>query len=53
MKFNRGYSQTNKREPLKYNQFWNGRDQGKTLANRSWDDTGNADRFMDRFGDLS
>lgn len=24
----------------------------KTYPNRSWDDTGNADRFMDRFGDL-
>lgn len=41
-------------ESLKYDiNFGTGEiDQPKDYPNRSWDDTGNADRFMDRFGDL-
>ena len=50
------YTPTNKREPLKYDLSF--LDKGKTteevkeLPARSWDDTGNAQRFMDNFGDL-
>lgn len=48
------YTPTTKKEPLKYDiNFGTGEiKKEKTLPNRSWDDTGNADRFMDRFGDL-
>lgn len=48
------YNPTSKREPLKYDiSFGNeGKTKPKAYPPRSWDDTGNADRFMDRFGDL-
>ena len=41
-------------ESLKYDiNFGTGEiEKPKDYPNRSWDDTGNADRFMDRFGDL-
>lgn len=45
--FNRG------KAPLKYNfEFANQAEKKKDSPPRSWDDTGNADRFMDRYGEL-
>ncbi|KRL95549.1 phage/plasmid primase, P4 family [Levilactobacillus hammesii] len=45
--FNRG------KAPLKYNfEFANQAEKKKDTPPRSWDDTGNADRFMDRYGEL-
>lgn len=48
------YSPSAKREAPKYDINFGGDDtkEEKTYPNRSWDDTGNTDRFMDRFGDL-
>lgn len=44
---------TPKREPLKYDlAFLETKKQKKEHPPRSWDDTGNASRFMDHFGDL-
>lgn len=40
-----------KKEPLKYH-FTFDRSSDKNYPARSWDDTGNADRFMDRYGDI-
>ncbi|MFC6290643.1 phage/plasmid primase, P4 family [Levilactobacillus angrenensis] len=42
-----------RKEPLKYNfEFANQTEKKKDSPPRSWDDTGNADRFMDRYGEL-
>ncbi|MDN6629703.1 MAG: phage/plasmid primase, P4 family [Staphylococcus equorum] len=50
------YTPSTKREPLKYNfgeQFNNtNQKKKKKYPNRSTDDTGNAQRFLDRFGDI-
>lgn len=49
------YTPTNKKEPLKYvfGEAFGGDDKGNDVEYpvQSWDDTGNADRFIDRFGD--
>lgn len=42
-----------RKQPLKYNfEFANETESKKDSPPRSWDDTGNADRFMDRYGEL-
>lgn len=42
-----------RKEPLKYNfEFANQTEKKKDTPPRSWDDTGNADRFMDHYGEL-
>src|SRR5699024_3664360 len=48
------FTPSSKREPPKYDiNFGTGEiNKPKDYPARSWDDTGNADRFMDRFGDL-
>jgi len=41
-------------EPLKYDlAFLEDKKKAKKLPSRSWDDTGNAQRFVDHFGDLA
>ena len=45
---------TPKREPLKYDlSFMEKKKEAKTFPARSWDDTGNAQRFVDFFGELA
>lgn len=48
------YTPTNKTEPLKYDlSFLNNKQEAeKEYPPRSWDDTGNAERFLDRYGDI-
>lgn len=48
------YTPTTNKKPLKYDiNFGTGeKNEVVSYPNRSWDDTGNADRFIDRFGDL-
>src|SRR5699024_3177252 len=48
------YKPSKKEEPLKYDINFGNKEvkKKKKYTNRSWDDTGNADRLMDRFGKL-
>ena len=49
------YTPTNQREPMKYDlSFLDNKteDEVLELPPRSWDDTGNAQRFMDNYGDI-
>lgn len=49
------YTPKQEKEPLKYvldHIFEDSKDKPKEYPPRSWDDTGNADRFIDRYGNL-
>lgn len=48
------YTPKNEKEPLKYalNHIFNPQEEKKEFPIRSYDDTGNADRFIDRYGHL-
>lgn len=49
------YTPKQEKEPLKYaldHIFEKSKDKPKEYPPRSWDDTGNADRFIDRYGNL-
>src|SRR5699024_2743420 len=49
------YTPTNQREPMKYDLSFldnNTEDEVIELPPRSWDDTGNAQRCMDNYGDI-
>ncbi|UBH07871.1 phage/plasmid primase, P4 family [Macrococcus armenti] len=48
------FTPSNKEKPLAYalNFLNDTKEEKKELPARSWDDTGNADRFIDRYGDL-
>lgn len=49
------FTPTQKREPLSYkfgDEFFNQKEEKKQYPSRSYDDTGNALRFLDRYGDI-